>query len=278
MTKTIKKSASKKLKERKEELKSFETDFNKLGEKKIKKVFKKHEELFREYDSDVSENDDHESLLKLANKIKDSQKDKKKGKKIKKKKSKRKPGKPTKPIPSYFIFNKERHPLTKEKYPEMTPQQIKKKISEIWNAMDDEEKKPYNDKALKEKERYNKELEEYNKNHSGDTTDEDESEPEKKKKKVRDPNRPKKYTTAFFLFCNQKRKELKEQSPESSEKPPDTAKRSSKEWKTMTPEQKKPYTDKEAILKKKYLEDMEVYKKNKLEEENKMKDDDEESE
>lgn len=241
----------------------FLKDFKKLGKENVQELFEKYEKMFLDYDSDATE-DDEENLFEIANKIKDevTKKDKPKPK-LSKIKKKRKSSKPSKPIPSYFIYNKEKYPETKEKYPELTPGEIKKKISQMWKSMDEEEKKPYNQKASDEKEKYNKLLEKYNEEHSGNTS-EDESDGEPvKKKKTRDPNKPKKYITAFFLFCKHKREQLKEQDPQSSEKPTQTSKKSSIEWRAMTDEEKKPYLEEEAVLKSKYLKAMEEYNKTK---------------
>ncbi|XLR45536.1 hypothetical protein HN51_029648 [Arachis hypogaea] len=79
-----------------------------------------------------------------------------------------------------------------------------------------------------------------------------------KTKKVKDPNAPKRPPTAFFLFMDDFRKSFKEANPDSKD-----VKRVSKEagekWRSMTDEEKKPYSDKLAELKAEYEKAMEIY-------------------
>ncbi|KAG9129327.1 hypothetical protein Leryth_016623, partial [Lithospermum erythrorhizon] len=73
----------------------------------------------------------------------------------------------------------------------------------------------------------------------------------KKEKKEKDPNAPKRPRTAFFVFLDDFRKEFTEANPDSK-KGSIVAKEAGEKWKSMTDEEKKPYSDKAAELKAEY--------------------------
>ncbi|XP_010546256.1 PREDICTED: high mobility group B protein 7 [Tarenaya hassleriana] len=77
----------------------------------------------------------------------------------------------------------------------------------------------------------------------------------KDEKKSSASNKPKRPLTAFFLFLDDFRKTFKEENPGSSVK--DVAKQGGEKWKSMTDEEKKPYTDKAAELKAVYNKSLE---------------------
>ncbi|PWA86980.1 high mobility group box domain-containing protein [Artemisia annua] len=78
----------------------------------------------------------------------------------------------------------------------------------------------------------------------------------KKAKKERDPSKPKRPPTAFFLFMDDFRKEFKEAHPDNK-KISLVAKEGGEKWKSMTDEEKKCYTDKAAELKEEYQKALE---------------------
>ncbi|MDA7663764.1 HMG-box domain-containing protein, partial [bacterium] len=63
----------------------------------------------------------------------------------------------------------------------------------------------------------------------------------KKNKKVKDPKAPKRGLSAWIIFTNEQRPIFKENNPESSTTELTTL--MSQEWKNMTDEDKKKYTD-----------------------------------
>ena len=87
-----------------------------------------------------------------------------KGKK-KDKKAKKDKDAPKKAISAFFFYNKERRPILKKEQPSLDNKQIIKTMSEEWNKLSDEKKKPYIAKAEADKKRYAKEKEEYDKTH-----------------------------------------------------------------------------------------------------------------
>ncbi|XVF53038.1 hypothetical protein PTKIN_Ptkin05aG0067200 [Pterospermum kingtungense] len=84
-----------------------------------------------------------------------------------------------------------------------------------------------------------------------------EKEETKKKKKERDPLKSKQSMSAFFLFSNERRAALLAENKNVLE----VAKITGEEWKNMSEEERGPY---EEMAKKKYMQEMEVYKLKKI--------------
>lgn len=82
-------------------------------------------------------------------------------------------------------------------------------MSKQYRELDDEERKKYDDMAKKDKERYDEEMKDY-------TPPKTSGSPGKSKGKKKDPNAPKRATTAFMYFSNAMRKKLKEENPDIS--------------------------------------------------------------
>jgi hypothetical protein len=93
-------------------------------------------------------------------------------------------------------------------------------LAEKWKALTDEERKPYEDKSAKDKERYQKEManyevpEEFAKGSKGNPSSK--KKPAAKGKKKRDPNEPKKPMSAFLLYSGEVRPQIKEENPDLS--------------------------------------------------------------
>lgn len=86
----------------------------------------------------------------------------KENKRIKTKKTKD-PNAPIKNMSNYLHFSKEFRPKIVKENPEINSKDIMKKIAEEWNKIkkDPKKKKKYDDIAIKDKERYYKEINEY---------------------------------------------------------------------------------------------------------------------
>jgi len=82
-----------------------------------------------------------------------------------KKKKTRDPDAPKKPKSSFMVFSTENRDKIKQQNPEATFGDIASLVSEAWKALSEKDKKKYTDKADKSKEKYQKELEKYNKDH-----------------------------------------------------------------------------------------------------------------
>ena len=87
------------------------------------------------------------------------------GKKInienKKKKGKKDKDAPKRPISAYFFYNQERREKLKKEKPNLDNKELIRAMSEEWNKLTDEEKKPYVKKAAEDKKRYVEEMKAY---------------------------------------------------------------------------------------------------------------------
>jgi len=84
----------------------------------------------------------------------------------------------------------------------------------------------------------------------------------KKQKKKRDPNLPKQAMSAFFLYMNSTRAEIKQSNPDM--KNTEISTEAAKRWKEMTEEDKMPYTKMAELCKQKHEKEMVEYKQSLL--------------
>ena len=70
--------------------------------------------------------------------------------------------KPKKGLTSFFIFLKERREQYIKENPDSKPKDVTKELSKVWNKMTDNEKSEFVELAEKDKERYQRQLEEFN--------------------------------------------------------------------------------------------------------------------
>ena len=70
------------------------------------------------------------------------------------KKSKKDESKVKRPVSAFMYFSQEKRPELKKNNPSMGFGDLGKKLGEMWHALKDEEKKPFLQKAAKDKERY----------------------------------------------------------------------------------------------------------------------------
>ena len=79
------------------------------------------------------------------------------------KKNKKDKDAPKKAISAYFFYIKERRDSITKELPNLNNKEIVKKMSEEWNNLSDDKKKPYVQKAEEDKKRYEKEKADYDK-------------------------------------------------------------------------------------------------------------------
>lgn len=134
----------------------------------------------------------------------------------------------------------------------------------MWKALSDDEKKPYEEMAAKDKVRAAKAMEEYNRNkpesEDEDSSDEDDEPKKKKAKKVKDPNAPKKPVSTFLQFRMDNFERIKQANPDAE--PKEVRELLTKEFNAAKESpKKKAKMDKEYEKRKvKYEKEMEVYK------------------
>lgn len=187
-------------------------------------------------------------------------------------KSLKDPNAPSRPLTAYFAWMKDNRIKVKEANPSISNKELTKKLGEKWSAATDEEKKPYIDTAKagmaewKEKMAVYKKTDEYKeflvrkREHDSKKKAKGKG---KKAKPPKDPNAPKRPSTGFFLFVEEKRAEVKASLPkEQQNKVTIVTKKCGQLWKdpenaTMKAE----YQARAAKLKEEWNEKMAAYKK-----------------
>jgi hypothetical protein len=93
-----------------------------------------------------------------------------------------------------------------------------KLLGEEWKKLSDEDKAPYEEQAEEDKQRYQKEMEDYTPPSDDDDSDSDDGGGGKKKAKraKKDPNAPKKPLNAYMLYGNSVRSQIREENPDLS--------------------------------------------------------------
>lgn len=123
-----------------------------------------------------------------------------------------------------------------------------KKCAERWKLMTPKEKKRFEDLAALDKERFNREMNDY--------VPPDGMKKGKKRKIPRDPGLPRRAWSAFFFFCDEHRGKVKENNPEY--KVADVAKELGRQWETC--QDKAKYELLAQQDKQRYEEDMAKYR------------------
>ena len=130
-------------------------------------------------------------------------------------------------------------------------------LSVEFKALDDDERAKWDDLAAKDKERYLREMETYVPP-SDDDSDSDDGGRKKKKKKIKDPNAPKRNQSAFFLYSNATRAQVREAQPDLAFG--QVAKAISVNFKAL-PEDERAYWDQKAAAdKERYQRELAAYK------------------
>ena len=82
--------------------------------------------------------------------------------KKKPKRKKKDPNAPKRPTSAYFYFAGDIRPGIREENPDMKVTQVMCLIAEKWRELEEEDKKPYEEQAAKDRKRYEKEMKAYN--------------------------------------------------------------------------------------------------------------------
>ncbi|KAM3389528.1 hypothetical protein ACQJBY_011585 [Aegilops geniculata] len=207
----------------------------------------------------------------------------------KKKKGKGKAGNERKkPAPAYILWCKDQWAEIK-KSPDADFKEVSNALGAKWKTLSNEEKQPYEERYRQEKEAYlqvvgqekreaeamkllDEEqmrwtakdlLEQYLKfRQEAEEGDGNSKKGKNKRKKEKDPSKPKQPMSAYFLYSQERRAALAAEKKSV----PEIGKITGEEWKGMTEAQKAPYEEAARKQKEGYLEQMEVYKQKKLEE------------
>lgn len=178
-------------------------------------------------------------------------KSKKSSKSVTPKKAAKDPNAPKRPSSSYMLFVKVNRTRLAEENPNCKQTQLMSIAGAAWKALEADEKKIYEDMNKKDKKRYEKEMESYT--------------PPKgmtaggKRKKEKDPNAPKRPSTPYFAFMNEKRAEIKRDNPDAGVA--DIGKIGGKLWSQLDDETKQGYTEEYQGKMEAWREEMAEYKK-----------------
>ncbi|VDL19841.1 unnamed protein product [Hymenolepis diminuta] len=158
--------------------------------------------------------------------------------------------KPKGPMSAYACFVQVIREEHKKKHPgeHIVFSDFSRKCAERWKIMTPKEKKRFEDMAALDKDRYNREMNDY-------------VPPEgvkkgKKRKAARDPTLPKRALSAFFFFCDDFRQEVRDEHPEW--KVGDISKELGRRWEECTDKSK--YDLLAQQDKQRYEEDMNKYR------------------
>lgn len=174
--------------------------------------------------------------------------------------------------------------------------QVMVTLGEQWKAISVEKKKPFEELATKDKERFASEIEpwrkieatlkgekhamemyvekqhtqralsfyeEHLKNMAIEETKAAEAKKGKGKKGKGDSNKPKRGTSAFFFFSHENRSRVREENPEISM--PEVSKLLGAEWTAMKDKKKAPFEKKAKEDEQRYASEMEVYQQEQVE-------------
>lgn len=172
--------------------------------------------------------------------------------KPKKRGKKRKdPNKPKKFMTAYILYSNNVRSSVSTANPEAKFGDIARLISKQFKALDEDEKAKWNELARQDKERYQREMENYD-----PPSDDDEDGGTRKKKK--DPNAPKRNMSAFFIYSNDVRPAVRAENP--GIKFGDVARLISSKFKGLSTEERAKY-DKLAVAdKERYQAQMAQYR------------------
>ncbi len=120
--------------------------------------------------------------------------------KPKKNKKIKDPKAPKRALSAWIIYTNEQRPKFKADNPEKSTTELTTLMSQEWRNMTDSDKKKYEDLAAVDKERYTKEMDEYESNSENSDT-ELAIPPKAQAKKKKDQNAPKKNLNSYMHFC-----------------------------------------------------------------------------
>ncbi|XP_006886628.1 PREDICTED: high mobility group protein B4 [Elephantulus edwardii] len=150
-------------------------------------------------------------------------------------------------VSSYIHFLLNYRNKFKEQQPNSFPdfKEFSRKCSEKWRSISKHERAKYEALAKLDKARYQEEM----MNYVG----------KRRKRRKRDPQAPRRPPSSFILFCKEHYAQLKRENPGWSVV--EVAKATGKMWSETTDLEKQPYEQKAALLRAKYHEDLEAYRK-----------------
>jgi len=169
---------------------------------------------------------------------------------------------PKKPLTAYFRWMKKNRGRIVQSMPiGYSSKQLSKKMSQIWAGLSDEVKAQWSEKSKKEMKVYEKLMAAYKhtSNHKRFLKQKQEYTISKTGKFRKDHNRPKKPSTAYFLFMADKREETKNSFPKLDHK--QLISKLGELWSKLSNEKKEPYLKKAEEAKIQWKNDLIEYEK-----------------
>lgn len=182
------------------------------------------------------------------------------------------PNQPPRPLTAYFAWMKVNRAKLKAEHPTIKNKELTKKLGEAWSASTDQEKQPFIDTAKTQMDEWKTKMEAYRqtdeykefmvKKRAFDAKKKAKAKG-KKVKPPKDPNAPKRPSTGFFLFVEEKRAEVKASlPPEQRNKVTLVTKKCGELWKDpANAAAKEEYNARAKKLKEQYKEEMAAYQK-----------------
>merc|ERR1712071_738096 len=183
---------------------------------------------------------------------------KKRGKKSKGKK--KDPNKPKRNMSAFFLYSNANRQRVRDQNKGIQFGQVAKILSVEFKALGEKDKQKWEKKAAKDKARYISEMKNYVPPSDSDSDSDEPKRGKKKAKKVKDPNRPKRNQSSFFIYSNEVRADVKKENPEA--KFGDIAKIISVQYKALSDKDKKRLEKLAAKDKERYQREMAEYNGN----------------
>jgi len=170
----------------------------------------------------------------------------------KKRKPKKDPNKPKRNMSAFFLYSNANRARIKEEQPGIAFGEVAKLLSKEFKAITADERVKWDQLAVEDKERYQKEMETY------EPPSSDDEQIVRKKKQKKDPNAPKRNMSAYFLYSQVIRPTIKEEHPTATFG--ETAKLISKRYKALTEDERTKFNKLAAEDKERYQKEMRTYK------------------
>ena len=129
----------------------------------------------------------------------------------KKKRPKKDPDAPKKPMAAYMFFSSDFRDKVKAQHPNASFGELGRMLGDMWKAMDERQKAPYEKKAVADKERYQAEKKVWDARPKPPVVRGAQG-----KRSKKDPNAPKKPMGAYMFFCAANREQLKANNPNAT--------------------------------------------------------------
>mmetsp|Transcript_19312 Transcript_19312/g.28154 ORF Transcript_19312/g.28154 Transcript_19312/m.28154 type:complete len:195 (-) Transcript_19312:28-612(-) len=165
---------------------------------------------------------------------------------------KRDPNRPKRNMSAFFLYSNANRARIKEENPGIAFGQVAKLLSAEFKEISTAERAKWDELALEDKKRYKSEMEDY------EPPSDEEEVTTKKRKKKRDPLLPKRNMSAYFIYSQDVRSTVREESPEATFGM--IAKLISAKFKQLTPDERETYDDRAAEDKARYQREMAIFK------------------